>query len=136
MEVAIFIEPDDAEEILKASGSEPVEALRAAWLTGNNEKLVIVDDDNKPYVAGGFTPDGIVWFVVTCDVKEFSLGEKLQLVRLLKEMRDKVLTKSPTLFNTVYKKNTQHLKLLEALGAEFNEIPTNSEFLWFSISKS
>lgn len=132
--VADHIHPMDAEEIFQCSGNTPQEAMRAAGSSGGYECLCIVDDEGIPYVAGGFNITGLVWFITTKEVDEFSLQEKLQVFKLIKQMRDRVIRITGySLYNTVYKKNSQHLKLLRLLGAEFEELATNQDFLLFTI---
>jgi len=132
--VAARMDPADIEEIQAAIGLSPTDAMRTAYEATHLENLAILDENDIVYSVGGFSKIGLVWFVVTKEVAEFSLKEKLQVFRLIKQMRDHVLTNvHPTLYNTVYKKNTQHLKLLELLGATFEEIHTDSDFLLFNI---
>ena len=132
--VAARMDVNDAEEILASSGMTPWESMREAYKSNHLENLAIVDDEDIVYSVGGFSKDGLVWFVVTKEVAEFNLKEKLQVFRLIKQMRDGVLSNvHPVIYNTVYKKNTNHLKLLELLGATFEEVPTDDRFLFFSI---
>jgi len=124
----------DAEEILMSSGLTPTAAMLEAYGNPKMENIAIESEGGTVYAVGGFSKDGVVWFVVTKEVSGFSLRDKLQLFRLIELMKDKVLTNvSPIIYNTVYKKNTQHLKLLELLGADFEEVPTDDRFLLFSI---
>ena len=131
--VAARMDEMDAEEILMSSGLTPQESMMEAYKS-NMENIAIESEGGTVYAVGGFSKDGVVWFVVTKEVSGFSLRDKLQLFRLIELMKDKVLTNvSPIIYNTVYKKNTQHLKLLELLGADFEEVPTDDRFLLFSI---
>ena len=131
--VAARMDEMDAEEILMSSGLTPQESMMEAYKS-NMENIAIESEGGTVYAVGGFSKEGVVWFVVTKEVSGFSLRDKLQLFRLIELMKDKVLTNvSPIIYNTVYKKNTQHLKLLELLGADFEEVPTDDRFLLFSI---
>ena len=131
--VASRMDEMDAEEILMSSGLTPQESMLEAC-NSNMENIAIESEGGTVYAVGGFSKEGVVWFVVTKEVSGFGLRDKLQLFRLIELMKDKVLTNvSPIIYNTVYKKNTQHLKLLELLGADFEELPTDDRFLLFSI---
>lgn len=135
--VVKHIDPMDAEEVMAACGLEPEESILQAFSAGHLENLAIVDEEGVACSVGGFSQNGLVWFIVTEEVSKFSLRDKLQVFRLIEQMRDHVLTNvHPVCYNTVYKKNTQHIKLLATLGATFEEIQTDNRFLLFTITKT
>lgn len=81
----------------------------------NYTMRVLKAPDGYPLLVGGWSIGGVVWFITTNAAKLYPL----QVMKALKECKEEALQAYSRLWNVVMLTNTQHVKLLKGIGAEF-----------------
>lgn len=117
--VAKDIRPEDAAEILAASGLNPMSGLMTGYLHSDECWTICTKDAGKPVALFGFRKvdenKAVVWLLGTKDLPKYG-------TRFLRESRDwidRFHKKADLLFNAVDQRNTVHIRWLEWLGFKF-----------------
>ncbi len=107
----------DRLEAVYQTGSEPEDALRLSYLSGQ-QVLAIAGDDDQPMGLCGVISDGCIWMICTDEL--FSNKKyRIQLIRKGRKWVDKLLQSYKVLYNFVYAENHTAIKWLKALGFTF-----------------
>lgn len=100
----------------------------------SDEVITIYSQEGEPIGMWGYQEDGHggvqVWAVGT----EGLLASPKSLLQSGKEMRDVLLERYDTIYNSVFVGNTAHIDWLVRLGAEFHQ-SDDPNFLYFEIHK-
>lgn len=79
---------------------------------------------------GGWDDMGMVWLVLTNEYNK----HKVPFLRWGKKyLNNKLLKRFDTVYNVMWKKNTDHIKFLKFFGATFKDI--GHDLLWFEIKR-
>ena len=84
---------------------------------------VIVDDSNNVLALGGISVYGTIWLLTSDFVSKLPLTDKKEFIRLIRRQIENYKKHSkhrPFFYNTVWEKNEDHMKFIEACGGIFD----------------
>lgn len=123
------IRPVDKEEIEKLTGLPFNMAVLNIIITYQYPIRKLTYGD-KVLGFGGWDDMGMVWLVLTNEYNK----HKVPFLRWGKKyLNNKLLKRFDTVYNVMWKKNTDHIKFLKFFGATFKDI--GNDLLWFTIKR-
>lgn len=140
LDFADNIRPMDAEEVEFVSG-KPFNDHLGFLLTHVDDVRVIKCNGvllgignwyHEQLDWGLYSPGVIGWMLMTNAVED----HKIEFLRWSKEIVKKLLEVYPAITNTLYAKNTLHIKYLNFLGATMYPDPFRKDLLHFIIERS
>lgn len=108
-------------------GSEPLDDCITAVLYTDADPeryrlRTVRTPEGEPLVLGGWDATlGVAWFAITTNARK----HKKLVYTAIKECREEALSECNQLVNVVMKSNKTHVRLLEAIGAQFVGPVTN-----------
>lgn len=139
-DLAKHLSPADMQEI-KQHGYEPkdlTELGERLWDNCNNstEAYAIVNSKSGvTYAIGGYCEDGVVWFLCSNYVSNFTKEQRKALRTQLESNRDMALRLYPVLFNYIWKGNPQHIAFTKSCGARFMATKDTHPFVKFEFHR-
>lgn len=115
-DAARFISSNDLQEFNKMREGRDI---RVTLLKSLDETSRSIIHNGRVLATGG--SNGCLWFITTTWVTELTKSERYEMLRLLKGHLEWCRTwmTSEQMTNFVYEHNTQHRRLLDALGARY-----------------
>ena len=123
------IRPLDKEEIEKLTGLPFNMAILDMLITYQYPIRKLTYGD-KVLGFGGWEDTGIVWLILTTEYNK----HKVSFLRWGKKfLNNKLFKRFDTIYNVMWKKNTDHVKFLKFFGATFEDI--GNDLLLFKIKR-
>lgn len=120
-ELVAFLRDDDREEAEAMAGSKDLlTPLLDEFHRGvAHFHSVFSAESNKLLAVGGYDNTGRVWFMMTKEPMPFAV--RREFLQVLQMFKVKALKLAPLIWNQVLVSNTEHIRLLEYLGATFGD---------------
>lgn len=124
-----YLAQSDREEMDRLeAGRNPIDVLTAS---AGDPGVMHISDDLGNVLAVGGSHGGVIWFVHTEQAERLGMAGRMRMLSLLVghliDIKKQALTERPQDFfhftNIVSVENTTHIKLLEYLGATWDDKP-------------
>ncbi|MBS0878862.1 MULTISPECIES: phage protein Gp13 family protein [unclassified Tatumella] len=112
-----------------------LEHLLEMYNDTNNSLSVILHNNVLLCLGGHDITNGCIFFLTTNENKNLTISTTKKFLKLIKQYRDEVLINFDYVWNYVFKKNQNHIRLLKAINANFYADETFQYFQLFTIRK-